>query len=186
MPTVARPGLVCSAEHMIDAGACRRHMGILAAAPACQELVAGDAAGGESPASCESLERPLSTAAQVDGIVRHGGPDDPDDLALADDKRARALLSCVCRPIPGRVVPSACAKREPPLKNEAYAPIIKALAEDPAREEELTCLAWAAADLQQHKATGMTMADAIRCAFDDPTLPPAQVTVASLEEIPCR
>lgn len=196
MPTVARPELVCSAEHMLDAGACRREMGLLAAAPACQELIAGDAAGGDSPASCEELERPLSMAAQVDGIVRHGGPKKPADLILADNKRARALLTCVCRDIPpvGAAPPNAhafaiqaaCAKREPPLTGEAYAPIIKALAEDPTREQELTCLAWAAADLQEHKATGMTMADAIRCAFDDPTLPPAQITVASLEEISCR
>ena len=194
LPTVARAGLVCSAEHMIDAGACRREMALLAAAPACQDLIASDAAGGESPASCEELERPLSTAAQVDGIVRHGGPKAPGDLILADDKRARALLACVCRdvgdpsqPNPhGVAIQAACAKCEPPLKDEAYASIIKAVAEDPTREQELTCLAWAAADLQEHKAAGMTMADALRCAFDDPTLPPAQVAVASLEEIPCR
>ncbi|HEX2659826.1 MAG TPA: hypothetical protein VHU40_16190 [Polyangia bacterium] len=195
MPTVARAGLVCSADHMIEAGVCRRQMALLAAAPACQDLIASDAAGGESPASCEELERPLSTAAQVDGIVKHGGPKDPADLILADDKRARALLACICRDVDPQGQPesaysaairAACAKCEPPLKNEAYAPIIKAVAEDPAREQELTCLAWAAADLQEHKATGMTIADALRCAFDDPSLPPAQVAVASLEEIPCR
>jgi hypothetical protein len=32
----------------------------------------------------------------------------------------------------------------------------------------------------------MTMADAIRCAFDDPTLPPAQVTVATREDVACH
>jgi hypothetical protein len=68
---------------------------------------------------------------------------------------------------------------------EAYAPAITELARDPDRRVELACLSWAASALQRHKAAGMTMADAIRCAFDDPTLPPAQVTVAVAEDVSC-
>jgi hypothetical protein len=55
-----------------------------------------------------------------------------------------------------------------------------------ARQTELACFSWAAAAVQAHKASGMTMREALRCAFDDETLPAAQETVATLEERPCR
>jgi len=187
LPAVARPGFVCPAKsYALDAGACRRVMGDLAASPACQDLVRGADAEGISGDSCDTLERPLSIAAQISGIVAHGGPVDPDELWAIDNKRARALLRCVCRDVPGGKLPAQCAQLEEPLAGEHYFPIIKALAEDPARRDELACLSWAASSLQEHKATGMTMADALRCAFDDPTLAPARVTVATAEEQSCR
>jgi hypothetical protein len=186
LPTVARSGLTCSTAHTIDAGTCRQMMATLANAPDCQELIVGADAGQEAGASCESLERPLSTDEQVQGLVRHGGPQDPDDLKRSEEKRARALLRCICRPIPNRPAPPACAHRETLLDGEAYAPIVEAVARDGNRQPEVTCLAWAAAAVQAHKAAGMKMADAIRCAFDDPTLPAAQVTVAAREDVTCH
>ena len=186
LPTVARPGFVCAANQAIDAGACRRVMGDLAAAPACQDLVRGADADGTSGNSCDSLERPLSVDAQIEGIILHGGPVDPRALKAIDNKRARALLRCLCRDVPAGQQPLGCGDLSRPLKGEHYFPVVKALAEDPAHQEELACLSWAASSLQAHKATGMTMADALRCAFDDPTLAPARVTVASAEEQACR
>ena len=186
LPSVARAGFVCAAHPAIDAGACRRVMGDLAAAPACQDLVRGADADGTSGNSCDLLERPLSVQAQIEGIVQHGGPVDPRELKAIDNKRARALLRCVCRDVPPGQAPAGCAELAHPLAHESYFPIIKTLAEDPAHRDELACLSWAASSLQAHKATGMTMADALRCAFDDPTLAPAQVTVASAEEQACR
>ncbi len=186
LPEVARAGRVCGTNHAIDAGVCRRAMGTLAAAPACQDLVFGSTADGASNNSCDALERPLSLDDQINGIVLHGGPNDPAQLKALDDKRARALLRCVCRDLQGGPAPAGCADLEHPLQGEHYFPVIQALAADPARQEELACLAWAASSLQAHKATGMTMADAIRCAFDDPTLPPAQVTVATREDVACH
>jgi hypothetical protein len=185
LPTVARPGLVCAANHALDAGVCQRAMGRLAAAPACQELVRGLDADGASNNSCDSLERPLSVEDQINGIVLHGGPSDPKQVKALDNKRARALLSCVCRDVVSGQVPG-CAELARPLKDEHYFPIIRALAEDPAHQDEVACLAWAASSLQAHKATGMTMSDAIRCAFDDPTLPAAQVSVATSEDVACH
>jgi hypothetical protein len=186
LPTVARPGFVCAVNQAIDAGSCRRVMGNLAAAPACQDLVRGADADGTSGNSCDALERPLSIDAQIEGIVQHGGPVDPRALKAIDNKRARALLRCVCRDVPAGQAPLGCGDLSRPLKGEHYFPIIKALAEDPAHQEEVACLSWAASSLQAHKAAGMTMADALRCAFDDPTLAPAQVTVAAAEEQACR
>jgi len=192
MPSVARPGFVCSAEHALDAGVCRRAIASLSASPACQALIAGEGGETETADSCEALERPLSIAEQLEGIVRHGGPTERSEIEKAERRRALALLDCVCREGVGPAAREAChALRDPavraaPLAGEAYAPIVRGLAGDPARQQELTCLAWAAADLQQHKATGMTMADALRCAFDDPTLPAAQVTVSSRQDVPCK
>src|SRR5262249_31047735 len=42
LPSVARPGFVCASAHAVSAGACHRAIGNLAAAPACQALVAGE------------------------------------------------------------------------------------------------------------------------------------------------
>jgi hypothetical protein len=195
LPSVAREGLTCATDSgatTIDAGVCRRAMATLGAAPACQELVDGADAGEALGESCEDLERPLSVDDQIDGIVLHGGPQEVEALKLADDKRARALLDCVCRELPPEhglpadPPPAACQAREPPLENESYAPAIEALARDPRRQQEMACLAWAAAAVQQHKAAGMDIADAIRCAFDDPTPPPAQVNVAVAEDVSCQ
>lgn len=192
LPAVARPGLVCAAKtYALDAGACRRAIGELATVPDCQDLVRGADADGTSGDSCDTLERPLSVEAQIDGIVKHGGPVDPDELRAIDNKRARALLRCVCRDDPANDTkpaqkPPGCSALQQPLTDERYFGIVKALAEDPAHRDELACLSWAASSLQAHKATGMTMADALRCGFDDPSLAPAQVTVATAEEQACR
>jgi hypothetical protein len=58
--------------------------------------------------------------------------------------------------------------------------------DEPSGVDELTCLAWAAAAVQSHKASGMTFSEALRCAFDDPSLPAAQEPTASLEARACH
>ena len=198
LPTVARDGMTCASayagpEYATPAAACRDVVARLAVTPACQDLVSGND-DGAAPASrtCAALERPLSLADQLDGIARYGGPDDPLQLAAADGVRARALLGCLCRDGAGGVPATCGAALADPFAEDAYAPIIAELAHRdepqriPPRQTELTCLAWAAAVVQAHKANGMTMADAARCAFDDATLPPAQVTVAVADETPCH
>jgi hypothetical protein len=47
-------------------------------------------------------------------------------------------------------------------------------------QKELTCLSWAGAAVQEHKAAGMTVPAALRCAFEDPTLPSAKDYAQSL------
>src|SRR3569623_794778 len=109
------------------------------------------------------------------------------DLVRGADADGTSGNSCDAQERPQSVqAPSGCADLAHPRKNERYYPIFMTLAEDPAHRDELACLAWAASSLQAHKAAGMTMADSLRCAFDDPSLPPAQVTVASAEEQACR
>jgi len=189
IPSIVREGFACpTAVTPVSAGACRGVIATLSASADCDELVSGTDADRQSASTCEELEHPLSLSDQIDGIARHGGPADPEELTLADVARARALLKCLCRSVPGDPAPphDCPTVTAQPLVQEAYASIIEALARRPERQAELTCLGWAAAALQEHKANGMTMSDALRCAFDDPTLPAAQVTVASSSEVPCR
>jgi hypothetical protein len=186
LPTVARPGFASDATLAVSAEACRNQMDKLAALPACQALAGGLPTSRVPRRSCESLEAWLPTFDELEGLSRYGGPSDPDELEALDVRNAQALLRCLCRPEEDNTVPTTCAETlRDPLAGDAYGPIIAAIARDPARKEELTCLAWAAAELQAHRAQGMSISDSIRCAFDDRTLPPAQVTVASTEEVSC-
>ena len=188
IPTVARPGLTCSASHTISAATCLRAIDRLGHSPACRDLVAGTDANEQPKRDCKLLnDAPVSLADDIKGIIRRGGPDDPDVLRAIDTRRAQALLQCICRPEVGGGYSTGCGSvMADPLTKDAYAPIIDTIARDPDRQEELACLGWAAAALQAHKATGMNISDAIRCAFDDTSLPPAQVTVASADEVECH
>jgi 3',5'-cyclic AMP phosphodiesterase CpdA len=186
LPAIAREGFVCAANGALGAGRCRDAMARLALEPACADLVAGAGRGSAPAETCEELERPLSVDEQIAGIVRHGGPDDPQEIVELETRRARALVGCVCRNPPPRLA-DACAKAsESLLDDEVRSAAIAALAGDGARQAEMGCLSWAAAVVQRHKAAGMTMADAIHCGFDDPTLPPAQVLVAAAEGVACQ
>lgn len=197
LPTVARAGRMCATDHAVDAGVCQRAMARLAAAPECRSLLTDDTA----EASCEKLERTLSTKERLNALAVAASNDDPKTIRQKQDKRAQVLLQCVTRGLPrgSASLPNAIATQtcpqhalkpgllEDPLANDAYAPLIAELAADdcrsspnePSHHQELACLAWAASAVQEHKASGMTMASAIRCSFDDPSLPAAQVCVAT-------
>ena len=72
------------------------------------------------------------------------------------------------------------------LDDESYFKLVRQeLAASPKREQELTCLGWAAGAVQRYKSAGMNFADALRCAFDDDSLAPARDYIARLEVTPC-
>lgn len=178
LPAVERPGFACEPALMPSAARCRSLVAGLAAQPECEPLFSRSDGGNEPGPACEQLERELTLDQQLTGLVLHGGPDEPADIRLAQTRRAQRLLTCTCRG-------GGCSVPADPLAGEAYAGLLSGLAEEPARLEELTCLSWAASAVQGHKAAGMEMADAMRCAFDDPAIPAAQVSVATLEDLPC-
>ncbi|HLK90040.1 MAG TPA: hypothetical protein VKZ18_09100 [Polyangia bacterium] len=197
LPLVAREGFTCPgggvpAGTLVPAGTCRDVVARLVADPECEELTdverAGASLGGSADRTCPALEKPVSRVSQLEGIARYGGADDPQDLDAGDERRARVLVRCLCRKsaLDATTAQACSAVPANPLTGNAYAPLIEQLARTPDRAAELTCLSWAASAVQSHKANGMTIADAVRCAFDDPTLPAAQVTVATAEEEPCR
>jgi hypothetical protein len=186
MPTVARPGLACSTAHAISAADCKTTLARLGQSPACSDLLVNTDTSEQPGRSCGVLDAdPAKLWDEIEGIIEHGGPDDPDELKAIDTRRAQTLLRCICRPEVGSQSAGCESAIADPLTNEAYAPIIETIAHDPNRQEELACLGWAAAALQAHKANGMTISDALRCAFDDTALPPAQVTVASADRVAC-
>jgi hypothetical protein len=177
LPAVERPGFTCGPALMPSAARCRSLVAGLAAHPQCEPSFWRSDGSSEPGLSCQKLEGELSLDARLNGLLR-GGPSDPEQLLRGQSRRARRLLSCLCRD-------DACVVPPDPFKGEAYSELITTLAADPERLEELTCLAWAASAVQGHKAAGMEMADALRCAFDDPTIVAAQVSVATLEDLPC-
>lgn len=178
LPAVERPGFTCQSALMPAAARCRSLVAGLAARPECEPMFSRSDGGSEPGPACSELERPLSFDEQLRGLVQSGSSDAPADIKLGQSRRAHRLLTCACRD-------ERCVVPADPFEGEAYAGLIERLAGEPARLEELTCLAWAASAVQGHKAAGMEMADALRCAFDDPTIPAAQVSVATLEDLPC-
>jgi hypothetical protein len=180
---VARPGRTCGNEPAVAASDCERTMAELEADPACQPLFArADRALGDD---CQALEARTSLEDKLRraGAARHSS--DPDEIAAEQTRRAASLFACLCRG--GRCTPPAR-----PLDDGQYAALVHGLLADPTKEKadrnerELTCLAWAASAVQEHKGTGMTMADALRCSFQDTTLSAAREFVAVLEGRPCH
>lgn len=201
--TVARPGFTCGAgPAMIDADRCQRIVARLECEPSCAPLFDE----GPGARDCSELERPTTLEGRLGDLLRSTSPVAPPEIKAAQGGRARRLLDCVCRTSSGGSTTSSCAMQgaaEParpvagrcePLGTGAAldddmlaARIAERLATggDDALDE-LACLSWAASALQQHKAQGMTFASALRCAFDDRTIPAAQDTVAALAVEPCR
>jgi hypothetical protein len=137
---------------------------------------------------CQELERPQTIRQRLEAIARSRGPTTPRAIKAAQVGRARRLFSCLCRgqrcAVPDKAVT---------LEDDAVATdfLTGLLAQEPsdrasAWERELTCLSWAASAVQQHKAAGMEMSDALRCAFDDRTMAAAKEYVAVLKPRECR
>ena len=188
IPAVARPGRTCGTEPAIAAVDCQRVVARLQKAPDCRELFEPD---GVAPGpDCQTLERSVSPADRLRAIVTSLGPTEPDAIKSQQKTRANRLFNCLCHD--GR-----CPSLRPEVKDlsndRATTDFLLALAGDGAVspdgetwEQDLTCLSWAAAGVQAHKAAGMNLADSLRCAFDDPSLQAAQDHVAVLKMDQCR
>jgi hypothetical protein len=176
---VARPGKTCGGEPTLVAADCQRAMAEMAAAPECRPLFTReDGAPGED---CQRLERRMSLSERLGAVKISDASSDPDKVIAAQSQRARHLYACICRG-------GLCKKTpppEPPLDDTRYGEWLTHLLDQPARQSELACLAWAAGAVQEHKAAGMTMADALRCSFDDESLSAAREFVATLGERTC-
>ena len=186
VPTVARPGFTCGAKPaMIDAETCRRIVARLKRDPDCEPLFDE----GPSPArDCGELEQASDFGDTVRELITSTNPVDPQAIKRAQTLRARRLMTCVCRKDLG---PGVCAPIDPdgdPLEDDVFARRIdeRLASGGEQAETELACLSWAASAQQVHKAMGMSFASALRCAFDDRTIPAAQESVATLDVQPCQ
>ncbi|HJX54297.1 MAG TPA: hypothetical protein VJ801_16135 [Polyangia bacterium] len=131
---------------------------------------------------CQAFERTVSTRERLKLAARSAAPLDEAEILADQKRRARALFACLT------AAPPKCAVAEDlmSLDDDAYTALQKRVAATPEGETALACLAWAASAMQAHKATGMEISDALRCAFDDPSMPGPREYVASMEVIPCR
>lgn len=181
LPAVARPGKTCrSKAPSLTARECQEVMADLRSHKACAPLfrLADAASLGRD---CSDIEHPLEINDRIQLATRWTGPGDEDEIRADQRRRIGALFGCVCRD--GLCSPGAGALD---LDDESYfALVTKELLRSPDRERELACLAWAGAAVQRYKTSGMTFADALRCAFDDEDLPGAHDYIARLEVTPC-
>jgi hypothetical protein len=179
LASVARPELSCGpVEGVVTAGKCRKVAEKLRREPACSALLLPEPHA--APArDCQQLEQGGSLSGRLSAIRTYRGPRDERDRRQLDEVKASTLLQCICHG------DDSCGLSETPLRDESYVKILDEHLASPERQEELTCLAWAAGAMQAHKDNDMTMSEAMHCAFDDPTLPAERVSVAKLEASPC-
>ena len=211
--SVARPGVTCSAAQPkgqfapLAAAKCRRIAAELAAAPECHGLL-GTGPDAAPPRDCQELEATKGLGEELAELRTYRGPSQAAERKRLEQITAEQLLTCVCRQ-------GDCKPVKQPLsiadatKEEAYLAVLAPMfgvrsasakprgdtvpasqtksdvsqGRDP--EDELTCLAWAASTCQAHKSAGMTMGEALRCAYDDPTLPAERISTATLEDVTC-
>jgi hypothetical protein len=181
LPMVARPGKTCGARvPTLTSTDCQQTMAELRSSPECADLFrAGDA--NALGRDCTDIEHPLEVDERLQQAARWAGPGDEEEIKADQRRRTKALWSCICRN-------HTCAPSEDMLnlRDSSYFGFArKELASSPAREKELTCLAWAGAAVQRYKTAGMSIGDALRCAFDDDNLAPAHDYIARLEVTPC-
>jgi hypothetical protein len=131
------------------------------------------------------LQRHLSLFQKIRGIADHGGPTDTHQIDIQDEHRGEALIRCLCRSASDDLA-RVCARAEDrPLDDSRYTQLLAARARTAEGIDEVNCLSWAASTVQEHKASGMTMASALFCSFEDRTLQAAQVTTASTQLASC-
>ena len=181
LPSVARPGKTCkSRAPTISAGDCQRVMAELRNDKDCEPLfrLADVTSLGRD---CSDIEHPLEIEARLQLASRWTGPGDEQEILADQRRRVGALWACVCRD--GLCSPGPAAFD---LDDETYFGLVmQELGKSPARERELTCLAWAGAAVQRYKTAGMNFADALRCAFDDDNVPGAHDYIVRVEVTPC-
>jgi hypothetical protein len=187
LPAVSREDKTCGPEPAVTALECQRTMARLEREPDCRPLF--QPADRLLAPDCQELERPMTLSQRLEALSRSQGPTSPAGIKAAQVVRTRHLLSCLCRGGSCQPPPGAMDLTD----DEQYVAFLveRLRAGSAARpreqwEQELTCLSWAASAIQQHKAAGMGMADALRCAFDDGTLAAAKDYVATLKRGECR
>jgi len=147
--------------------------------PCCADLFRRS--DGSSGPDCRWFDRIVSTKDRLKMALESSAPPNEHRILAEQKSRARSLFACLATQPDCSVAEDLVS-----LDDDAYTNFLKRLAATAEGEKALACLAWAASDMQAHKATGMEISDAFRCAFDDPSMPGPAEFVASMEAIPCR
>jgi len=192
IPAVAREDRTCGGEPAVPALECQQLVAKLQQEPACRPLFRAD--DRRLAPDCQVLERPLSLTDRLRAIETSAGPTTPEEIKTAQVTRSRHLFACVCRGGACAAPPAVTDLENDAAQTQFLLDLMKQKAQEKTGgpsagqrwERELACLSWAASAVQAHKSAGMEMADGLRCAFDDPTLPAAKEYVAVLETEACR
>ena len=181
LPVIARPGMTCSSSvPTITSQDCQQVMSELRSHKDCAALFR-PAEANSLGRDCSDIEHPMNMNDRLQLASRWAGPGDEEEIQSDQHSRVAALWACVCRD--HRCDPNAAVLG---LDDDSYFNLVRQeLAVSPKREQELTCLGWAAAAVQRYKTAGMNLADALRCAFDDNSVAPARDYIARLEVTPC-
>jgi hypothetical protein len=147
--------------------------------PCCAELFRRS--DGSNGPDCRSFDKAASTMDRLKMTVATAATLDENEILTDQKNRAHSLFACLASQPDCSVAEDLAS-----LDDDAYTNFLKRVAATPDGEKALACLTWVASDMQAHKATGMQISDALRCAFDDPSMPGPREYVASLEGIPCR
>ena len=176
--SVARPSSAVDPPLGIDAAACRQVAHQLSQQRSCQTLlpIGPDAA---PPRDCQAVEHSTSFAQRWAALATYAGPRDPDTRQRFASLDAERLLTCICRE-------GACETPRAPLRGDTHWQSLEQAWSHPGRRIELSCLAWAASVSHAHAAASMTLAEALRCSFDDPTLAAEQTYSTALEGTTCN
>ena len=179
--SVDRPGASCVlASTGPTAADCDRVISDLSQLPRCRSLTGGPDRK-QTVTACQGLECVLPLPERVRAVAREKIGKAPEAIRDGQWSSADALLACICEA-------TGCTPPEDALDERRSNEVLDALfdpaggaAEARSRNENIvTCLSWAAAAEQAYKAKGMTISQALSCAFDDRVLAPAKEFVASL------
>lgn len=166
LPAVQREGQCGASGPAVRADVCENIVRQLREDSDCRVLFR---ARSEEDPSCESIERRASDPNERRSVLLDSSPEWERRKRIT---RARDLVRCICRGDLCRhdvdVGPNTALDR---LWREAPEP----------RRAELTCLAWAASYLHAYQGAGITMGDALRCAFEERSVPGPRTFKSSLE-----
>jgi hypothetical protein len=181
--SVERPGTACGGETAPTTSTCRALVRDLVRYPDCRPLVSGAVTPDPAAPSCDRLEQVLPAGQRILAVAREKADLSPTAIREQQWNRADLLLACICRATGCTPPADSLDERR---SGQVLDQIFDTAAEPNARDRDVvTCLSWAAAAEQRYKAAGMQMEDAVRCAFDDPGLPPPREFIESLDDRRC-
>jgi hypothetical protein len=179
--SVDRPGASCLLGSTGPTSAeCIQVISDLSHLPRCQALTGGPDRKETVPA-CQHLECVLPLPDRVRAIARERIGKAPAAIRDAQWTSADDLLACICEATGCRPPEDALdERRSNEVLDALFDPAGGSVDAEPRNQNIVTCLSWAAAAEQAYKAKGMTIRQALSCAFDDRVLAPAKEFVASL------
>jgi hypothetical protein len=179
--SVYRVGASCGVASIGPTEAdCNQVISDLSRLPRCRALTGGPDRK-ETVSVCQGLERVLPLPERVRAVARERIGKTPAAIRETQWTSGDDLLACICAAT-GCTPPEDALdeRRSNEVLDALFDPVAGAADAGSRNQNIVTCLSWAAAAEQAYKAKGMTIRQALSCAFDDRVMAPAKELVASL------